>query len=78
MTTSLTRICYGLPSAINAGLRVTYNATAAKKHFVEDAVLRPIVRGAGLERPSALPIREWLFTGMLGVVESILRGLGSA
>ena len=78
MTASLTRICYGLPSATNAGPGVTYNATAARKHFVEDAVLRPTVREAGPGRPSALPTRERLFIGVLGVVEGILRGLRSA
>ncbi len=46
MTISLTRICYSLPSAINARPRVMYNVTTVRKHFVEDAVLRPIVREA--------------------------------
>ena len=55
-----------------------YNDTATKKHFVEDAVLRPIVRKAGSRRPSALPTKVQLFTSVLGVVEGTLRRLGSA
>ncbi len=78
MTASFTRICYGLPSAINARLRAMYNAIAIRKHFVEDAVLRPMVREAGLGRPSALPTRARLSTSVLGVVEGTLRRLGSA
>ncbi len=78
MTASLTRICYGLPSATNAGLGAMYNATAIRKHFVEDAVLRPTVKEAGLGKPSALPTRARLSTSVPGVVEGTLRGLGSA
>ena len=78
MTTSLTRICYSLPSATNARPRAMYNATAIRKHFVEDAVLRPIVREAGLERPSALPTKARLSTSVPSVVEGTLRRLGSA
>ena len=78
MTASLTRICYGLPSATNAGPRAMYNATAIRKHFVEDAVLRPTVREAEPGRPGALPTRERLFTGVPGVVEATRRGLESA
>ena len=55
-----------------------YNDTATRKHFVEDAVLRPTVREAGPGRPSALPTRVRLFTSVLGVVKGTLRGLGSA
>ncbi len=78
LTASPTGICYGLPSATNAGPRGMYNDTAIRKHFVEDVVLRPIVREAGSGRPSALPTRVQLFISVLGVVEGTLRGLGSA
>ncbi len=78
MTASLTRICYSLPSATNARLRAMYNAIAIRKHFVEDAILRPTVREAGLGKPSALPTKAQLSTSVLGVVESTLRRLGSA
>ena len=78
MTVSFTGICYGLPSATNAGPGVISNATATKKHSVEDAVQRPMERGAEPERPSALPTREQLLTGVPGVVEATQRGLGSA
>ena len=78
MTASLTRICYGLPSATNARPRAISNATPTKKHFVEDAALRPMGREARPRRPSALPTRVRLFTGVLGVVEGTLRRLGSA
>ncbi len=75
---SPTGICYGPPSATNAGLGGMYNDTATRKHFVEDAVLRPTVREARPGRPSALPTRVRLFTSVLGVVKGTLRGLGSA
>ena len=55
-----------------------YNATAIRKHFVEDAVLRPTVREAGLGKPSALPTRARLSISVPGVVEGTLRRLGSA
>ncbi len=70
MTASLTRICYSLLSATNARPGAISNATAIKRHSVEDAVQRSIERGAGPGRPSALPIREQLFTGVLGAVEA--------
>ena len=70
MTASLTRICYGLPSATNARPRAISNATAIKRHFAEDAVLRPTVKEAGPGRLSALPTRVRLFTGVPGVVEA--------
>ncbi len=78
MTVSLTRICYGLPSATNARPGAISNATAIKKHFAEDAAQRPIKREAKPGRPSALPTREQLFISVPGVVEATQRGLGSA
>ncbi len=54
-----------------------YNAIAIKKHFVEDAALRPIGREARLGRPSALPTRVRLFISMPSVVESTLYRLES-
>ena len=78
MTTSFTRICYGLPSATNAGLRGMYNDIAIRKHFVGDAVLRPTVREAEPRRPSALPTKARLFISVPSVVEGTLRRLGSA
>ena len=71
-------MCFGLPSAISAGLGAISNATARNRHYAEDMVLRPTVTVAELGRPSALPTVEQSPVGTLAVVESTQRGLQSA
>ena len=68
MTANHTGICYGLPSATNAGPGATSNATVRNRHSAEDVAQRPTGRVAGPGRPSALPTREQSLTGVLGVV----------
>jgi hypothetical protein len=75
LTVSLTGMCYGLPSTISAGLGAISNATARRRHYAEDVVLRLIVTVAGLGKPSALPTVEQSPAGVLAVVESTQRGL---